>query len=138
MFLQDVFESQLIQGMHTLSYHIVLVPLIETYGDMPSRLLHDQGLEHHVDLEQHYITAKRILDLMKEEMKNHPSLSWMNYIQPLELKCGVSENGMSMILCTMAGYEFNIVPCFETTHVSPCISIVLLIRSNEKKRTHSL
>ena len=114
MFLQDVSDSHLIQGMHPFSSHIVSVPLIETYGDMPSGLLHDQGLEHHADLEQHYITAQRILDLIKEEMKNHPSFSWMNYIQPLELKCGVSENGMSMILCTMAGYDFSIMPFFET------------------------
>ena len=76
--LKDVSKSHLIQGMHPLPSHIVSVPLIETYGDMPLGLLHDQGLEHHADLEQDYITAQRILDLINEEMKNHPSFSWMN------------------------------------------------------------
>ena len=136
--LQDVSKYQLIQGMHTISSHIVLVPLSETYGEIPSGLMHDQGLEHHADLEYHHITAQRTLDLIKEEMKNHPSLSLMNYIQPFELKCRVVEDGMSMILCTMAGYEFNIVPCFETTHVLPCRSTALLMRSNKNKRSHSL
>ena len=48
--LQEVPTHQLIQGIQPLSSHIVSVPLIETYGDMPSGLLHDQGLEQHVDL----------------------------------------------------------------------------------------
>lgn len=33
--LQEVITHQLIQGIQPLSSHIVLVPLIETYGDMP-------------------------------------------------------------------------------------------------------
>ena len=37
-----------------------------------------------------------------------------------------------------SGYEFNIVPCFETTHVLSCRSTTLLMSSSEKKRTHSL
>ena len=52
MILQDVSEYQLIQGLHALSSHIFSVPLIETYGNMPSWLMHDQGLEQHADLEQ--------------------------------------------------------------------------------------
>ena len=70
-------------------------------------------------------------------MKNHPSLSLMDYIQPFELKCRVLGNGKSMILYTMVGYEFSIVPCFETSHVSPCKSTSLLISSSENRRTHS-
>ena len=136
--LQDVFEYQLIQGMQPFSYHIVSMPLIETYGDMPSRLLHDQGIEQHANLEQHHIIAQRILDIIKEEMKSYPSSSMLSCIQPFELKCRVSEDGMSMILCTMVGYEFNIVPFFEAKHVSPYRSTTLYISSNEEKRTHSL
>ena len=48
---QEVPTNQLIQGMHELSSHIVSVDLIETYGDMPSGSMHNQGLEQHVDLE---------------------------------------------------------------------------------------
>ena len=51
MVLQEVPTHQLIQGKHTISSHIVSVPLIETYGDMPSGLMDDQGLEQHADLE---------------------------------------------------------------------------------------
>ena len=54
--LQEDPMHQLIQDMHSLSSHIVSIPLIETYGDMPSGVLHDQGLEQHVDLAQHLIT----------------------------------------------------------------------------------
>ena len=42
--LQKVPTHQLIQGMHPLSFHIFFMPLIETYGNMPSGPLHDQGL----------------------------------------------------------------------------------------------
>ena len=35
-----------IQGMHTSSPHIASVDLIETYEDMPSGPMHNQGLEH--------------------------------------------------------------------------------------------
>ena len=77
---------------------------------MPSGLLHNQGLEQHVDLKQQHITAQRTLDLIKEEMKRYPIFSLMDYIQPFQLKCRVLENGMSMILSTMTGYEINIVP----------------------------
>ena len=64
--------------MQPLSSHIVSVPPIETYGDIPLGSMHNQGLEQHVDLEQHHITGQRTLDLIKEEMMNHPILSWMN------------------------------------------------------------
>ena len=124
--------------MHPLSSHIVSVPLIKTYGGMPSRPLHDQGLEQHADLKQQHITMQSNLDLIKEEMKNYPSLSLLNYIRPFELKCGIPEDGMSMILFTMVGYEIRIVPCFETAHVSPCISTMLLMSSSENKRNHFL
>ena len=48
--LQEVPTYQLIQGMHPLPSHIVSVPLIETYGNMPSRPIHNQGLEKNADL----------------------------------------------------------------------------------------
>ena len=99
--------------MHTHSSPIVSVYLIETYRDIPSGLMHNQGLKQNADLKQQIIIVKRTLDLIKEEMKRYPRLSWMNYIQPIELKCRVSENRMSMILCTMTGYEISIVPFFE-------------------------
>ena len=50
--LQEVRRYFLIQGMHALPYHIVSLPLIETYGDMSLGLLHDQGLEQHANLKQ--------------------------------------------------------------------------------------
>ena len=78
VFCQEVPTYQLIQGMHTHSSPIVSVYLIETYGDMPSGPLHNQGLGHSADLEQQHITAQRTLDLIKEEMKSYPSFSWMN------------------------------------------------------------
>ena len=71
-------------------------------------------------------------------MKNYPSFSLMNYIQPFELKCRLSEARMSMILCTMTGYELSIVPCFETAHVSPCRSTTFSMSNSEKKKTHYL
>ena len=77
MFFQEVPTYQMIEGMHTHSSPIVLVDLIETYGDIPLGPMHNQGLEKHADLEQH-ITVKRTLGLIKEEMKIYPSLSWMN------------------------------------------------------------
>ena len=49
--LKEVPTHHLSQRMHALSSHIVSVPLIETYRDMPSEPLHDQGLEQHADLE---------------------------------------------------------------------------------------
>ena len=64
-------------------------------------------------------------------MKSYPSLSWMNYIQPLELKCRVLEEGMGIILCTMTGYEISIVPFFETVYVLPCRSTTLSLRSSD-------
>ena len=48
--LQEVPTHQLIQGMYPLSSHIVFLPLIETYGNMPSGPLHNQGLEQISDL----------------------------------------------------------------------------------------
>ena len=137
MVLQEVPTHQLIQGMHTISSHIVSIPLIETYGDMPSGILHDQGLEQHANLKQDHITVQRNLDLIKEGRNNHPSLSLMNYIQPFELKCGFSEDGMSMILCTVAGYEFNIVPFHETTYVLPCRSTTFSLSSSVDERPPS-
>ena len=134
MFWKEVSTHQLIQGMHELSSHIVLVDLIETYEDMPSGPMHNKGLEKNVDLKQQPITVQRNLDLIKEEMKSYPSSSLLSYIQPFEVKCGVLEYGISMILFTMVGYEFRIVPCFETTHVLSCRSTTLLMRSSEKKR----
>ena len=65
-------------------------------------------------------------------MENYPNLSLLSYTQPFELKCGVSEDGMSMILCTMSSYEFSIVPCYETADTA------LSMSSNGEKRTHSL
>ena len=62
-------------------------------------------------------------------MKSYPTLSCMNCIQPLELKCRVSEEGMSIILCTMTGYEISVVPCFETTHILSCRSTMLSLSS---------
>ena len=82
MLCQEVPTYQLIQGMHTHSSPIVLVDLIETYGDMPLGSMHNQGLEQDADLKQQTITAQRTLDLIKEEMKSYPNLSWMSYIQP--------------------------------------------------------
>ena len=72
------------------------------------------------------------------QMKNYPNSSLLSYIQSFELKCGVLEDGMSMLLCTIAGYEPSIVPCIEASHVSPCRSTMLLMSSSEKNRTHSL
>ena len=57
----------------------------------------------------------------------------MDYIKPLELKCRVSEEAMSMILCTMTSYEISIVSCFETTYVLPCRSIVLSLSSSDNE-----
>ena len=74
VFWQDVPTHHLTQVMHTYSSHIVSVPLIETYGDIPLALLHDQGLEQHANLEHHHITTQRNFYLIKEEMKNHPRL----------------------------------------------------------------
>ena len=66
-------------------------------------------------------------------MKIYPSSSLLSYIQPFEFKCRVSKNGMSMILCTLTGYEINIVPCFETLYVSPCRSIALSLSSSDNE-----
>ena len=66
-------------------------------------------------------------------MKSYPSFSWMDYIQPCELKCRVLENGMSIILCTMTGYEISIVPCFETIYVLPCRSTTLSLSSSDNE-----
>ena len=82
MFLQEV-PTQLIQGMHTHSSHIVSVDLIETYEDMPSGPMHNQGLEQNVDLKQQTITMKRTLDLIKEEIKIYPSFSLMDEHDPM-------------------------------------------------------
>ena len=76
---------------------------------------------------------QRTLDLIKEEMKRYPILSWMDYIQPFELKCRVAENGMSMILCTMTSYEISIVPCFETVYVLPYRSTTLSLSSSDNE-----
>ena len=122
--------------MHIHPSHIISLPLIETYGNMPSGPMHNQGLEQYADLEQHHNTVQRTLDLIKEEMKIYPRLSWMDYIQPLELKCRVSEDGMSMILCTMAGREFSIVPSYETPYVSPCRSTTLSLSSSDNEVPH--
>lgn len=43
-----------------------------------------------------------------------------------------------MILCTVVGYEFSIVPFFKTIHVSPCRPTTLSMSNSEEKRTHSL
>ena len=66
-------------------------------------------------------------------MKKYPSFSWMSEIQPLELKCRISEEGMSMILCTMSGFGISIVPCFEIAHVLPCRSTTLSLSSCVKE-----
>ena len=66
-------------------------------------------------------------------MKIYPSLSWMDYIQPFELKFRVAQNGMSIILCTMIGYEISIVPFFETTYVLLCRSIALSLSSSDNE-----
>ena len=69
-------------------------------------------------------------------MKSYPSLSWMDYIQPLELKCRVSEEGMSIILCTMTGCGISIVPFFEsTTCVLPYRSTMLSLNSSDNEET---
>ena len=57
MVLQEVPTYHLIQGLQSFPSHIVSAPLIEACGDIPSRPLHYQGLEKHVDLEQQPITA---------------------------------------------------------------------------------
>ena len=36
-----------------------------------------------------------------------------------------------MILRAIIGYEINIVPCFETVYVLPCISTTLSLRSSD-------
>ena len=123
--------------MHALSSHIVSVDLIETYGSMPSGPMHNQGLDQNADLKQKHITMQRTLDLIKEEIKSYPSSSLLSYIQPFEFKCRVSENGMSKILCTIACYEINIVPCFEIEHVLPCRSTVLSLSSFEYEEVPS-
>ena len=119
--------------MHAHSSHIVSIDLIETYENLPSGPMHNQGLEQNVDLKQQTIIAQRTLDLIKKEMKSYPSLSLMEYIKPFELKCRVLENGMSMILCTMTGYEISIMPCFETAHVLPCRSTMLSLSSSDNE-----
>ena len=68
-------------------------------------------------------------------MKSYPSSSLLSYIQPFELKCRVSENGMSMILCTITGYEISIAPCFEITHVLPCRSTAFSLSSSDNEAT---
>ena len=65
--------------------------------------------------------------------KIYPSFSWINYIQPLELKCRVSEEGMSIILCTMTSYEIIILPFFETFYVLPCRSTTLSLSSSDNE-----
>ena len=50
VFCQEVPTYQLIHGMHTHSSLIFSVDLIQTYGDMPSGPMHDQGLDPNVDL----------------------------------------------------------------------------------------
>ena len=57
VFWQEVSTHQLIQGMHEHSSNIVSVDLIESYEDMPSGLMHNQGLEQNADLKQKHITA---------------------------------------------------------------------------------
>ena len=61
--------------MHEPSSHIVSIDFIETYEDMPSGPMHNQGLEQIVYLKQQHITAPRTFDLIKEEAKNCPSSS---------------------------------------------------------------
>ena len=117
--------------MHTHSSPIVSVDIIETYGDMSLEPIHDQGLDRNTDLKKKTIIAQRILDLIKEDMKGYPNLSWMNYIQPLQLKFRVLEEGMSMILFTMNVYEIIIVPCFETVDVFPCRSTSLSLSRSD-------
>ena len=73
VFWKEVSTHQLIQGMHEILSHIVSVDLIETYAVMPSRPMHNQGLEQIVDLEQQHITAQRSLDLIEEDMKRYPN-----------------------------------------------------------------
>ena len=75
--------------MHPLLSHTVSVPLIETYGNIPLGPLPDQGLEKHVDLKHQDIIVQRTLDLIKEEMNKYLGFSFMSYIKPFELKCGV-------------------------------------------------
>ena len=130
--MQEVLKYHLIQGMHTYSSHIVSLDIIETYGNMPSVPMHNQGLEQNVDLKQQHITTHRTLDLIKEEIKRYPNSSLLSYIQPFDLKCRVSKNGMSMILCTMTSYEITIIPCFETAYVLPCKSTVMSLSSSDK------
>ena len=117
--------------MNTHSSPIFSISLIETYGDMPSGPMHNQGLEQNADLKQQHIIAQRTLDLVKEEVKKSPSSSFLSYIQPFELKCRVSENRISMILCKITGYEINIVPCFETVDVLPCRSTTLSLSCSD-------
>ena len=105
---------------------------------MPSRPLYNQGLEKHVDLKQQPITAQRTLDLIKEKMKSYPSFSLLRYTQPFELKCGASDDGMSIILCTMQDYEFNIVPCHEVADTSSWKLVEFSMSNSDEKRIHSL
>ena len=73
MFWKEVPTHQLIQGMHTHSSHIISADIIKNYEEIPSRPMHNQGLEQNVDLKQQTITMKRTLDLIKEEIKIYPS-----------------------------------------------------------------
>ena len=98
VFCQEVPTYQLIQGMHTILAHIV------------SRSMNRQGLDQNADLQQRHVTVQRTLDLIKEEAGNYPYTSLLSCIQPLELRCRVSENGISITLCTMADYEISVVP----------------------------
>ena len=133
--MQDVLEIRLIQGVHILSSHIISVPHIEIFETMQLGQVHNQGLEHLVDLEQQIIIAQRTLDLIKDNMYCCTSLSWLCYTQYFSLKCGVAEDGRrTFLFSTVPNYEFSIVCDHETAHVSPCRSTTLSHRSSDDER----
>ena len=128
--------SKVCKHFHLISFQYLILRFVRPCHHDNSN---NQGVEHLSYLEQQIITTQRTLDLIKDDMYNHLSLSLLSYTQQFVLKCGVSKYGMTKILfSTIPGYEFNFVPCFEEAHVLPCISTTLLMSSSEKKRTHSL
>lgn len=133
--MKYVPKIQLIQGLQSFPSHLISIPQLEICGDMPSGKLHNQGLEHIVDLEHKTIIAQRTLDLINEDMYNYPILSLLSYTQHFLLKCGFLEDGMIIVLInTMLGYEFSIVYGHEKTAAPSCRSGALSLRSNDEMR----
>ena len=73
--------------------------------------------------------------MFKEEMYSHPSFSVLSYKQHFVLKCGVSEDRMSIVLISpMQDYDFNIVygEVHEIVDAPSWRSATLSLRSSDE------